>query len=106
MPRPTQFPFVPKSALWLRAGDFWALPLSDGTFGCGRVIEVPPKNVRRDSMQLLAGVLDWHSDAAPTSLVIAGASCLAQGDAHISVITRSGGQILGCRALSEDSIEP
>lgn len=100
------YPFTPKSAAWLRVGDFWALPLSDGTFGCGRVIEVPDKAVRRNSMQLLAAVLDWHSNVPPSEESIAGATCLAQGDAHIRAITRTGGQILGCRDLALDQITP
>ena len=101
-----EYPFVPKSAAWLRAGEFWALPLSDGTFGCGRVIEVPSKVARRDSMQFLAGVLDWHSTIEPSAESISRAPCLSQGDAHIRAITRSGGKVLGFRDLASDSIEP
>ena len=100
------YPFVPKSVNWLIAGQFWALPLSDGTFGCGRVIEVPPAEVRTSRVTFLAGVLDWHSAVAPTSDSIAGARCLDQGQAHIRAITRTGGEILGFRDPAEDGIEP
>lgn len=100
------YPFVPKSANWLLAGQFWALPLSDGTFGCARVIEVPPAETRYSRMEFLAGVLDWHSTVAPTSDSIAGARCLDQGHAHIRAITRTGAEILGFRAIEADGIEP
>ena len=100
------YPFVPKSANWLIAGQFWALPLSDGTFGCGRVIEVPPFESRTSRVVFLAGVLDWHSTVVPTSDSIAGARCLQQGQAHIRAITRTGGELLGYRDLADDGIEP
>lgn len=100
------YPFVPKSASWLTAGQFWALPLSDGTFGCGRVVEVPPAETRKSRVEFLAGVLDWHSTVVPTSDSIAGARCLKQGHAHIRAITRTGGEILGYRDLADDGIEP
>jgi len=100
------YPFTPKSAAWLQAGDFWALPLSDGSFGCGRVIQIPPKGVRLSSMQFLAAVLDWNSLELPTTDSIAGAPCLEQGGAHIRAITRTGGCVLGFRDLSLDGIEP
>jgi hypothetical protein len=100
------YPFVPKSANWLIAGQFWALPLSDGTFGCARVIEVPSSENRRSRVEFLAGVLDWHSTELPTADSIAGAPCLRQGHAHVRAITRTGGEILGFRDLAADGIEP
>jgi hypothetical protein len=104
--RPLLYPVIPKSAGWLVPGQFWALPLSDGTFGCGRVIEVPGPEHRISRMDFLAAVLDWHGRAAPSSTSIAGAPCLAQGRAHIRAITRTGGSILGCRDLAADGITP
>lgn len=100
------YPFVPKSTNWLLAGHFWALPLSDGSFGCARVIEVPSAETRRSRMKFLAGVLDWHSSEIPTVDSIEGAPCLEQGNAHIRAITRTGGKILGFRDLASDGIEP
>jgi hypothetical protein len=104
--RRLSYPFIPKSANWLVAGQFWALPLSDGTFGCARVVEVPPPENRRSRMEFLAGVLDWHGTAEPTSDSIAGAPCLEQGGAHIRAITRTGGKVLGFRELAADGIHP
>lgn len=34
-------PCAPRSNVHLRPGQYWALPLSDGRFGCGRVMAVP-----------------------------------------------------------------
>lgn len=104
--RRPNYPFAPKTANWLTVGDFWALPLSDGTFGCGRVIQVPPADMGLGRMAFLAGVLDWHGAVVPSSESIAGAACLDQGRAHIRAITRTGGTILGFRELSKDGIEP
>lgn len=100
------YPFVPKTANWLYAGEFWALPLSNGTFGCARVIEVPALEIRMSRVEFLAGVLDWHSKVPPTSSSIAGVKCIDQGRAHIRAITRTGGAILGFRDLAADGIEP
>ena len=83
-------------------GQFWALPLSDGSFGCGRVIELEAGS----RVSFLAAVLDWHGDVPPTSEAIAGAKCLDQGGAHIKAITQTGGSILGHRPLELDNIEP
>jgi hypothetical protein len=103
--RPT-YPYVPKSAQWLLPGEFWALPLSDRTFGCARVIQVSPPELENSRMMFLAGLLDWHSTKLPTPDSIAGANCLRQGQAHIRAITRTGGEILGFRSLSADRIKP
>jgi hypothetical protein len=99
------YPIIPKSAYSLLPGQFWALPLSDGSFGCGRIIQIPP-NLQFSRMHFLAGLLDWHSFAPPTSESIAGAVCLAQGSAHIKAIIETGGSILGFRNLETDGIEP
>lgn len=57
-------------------------------------------------MLFLAAVLDWHASVPPTVDTIAGARCLDQGQAHLKVITESGGVVLGHRPLELDNIEP
>ncbi|EKO87041.1 hypothetical protein LEP1GSC020_0876 [Leptospira interrogans serovar Grippotyphosa str. 2006006986] len=37
-----KYPFVPKSNRSLIPGQFWAIPLNNGKFACGRVIAVHP----------------------------------------------------------------
>jgi len=50
--------------------------------------------------------MDWHGDKPPTADSIAGAKCLAQGQANLKAITEAGGSILGHRPLALDNIEP
>lgn len=103
---PATYPFVPRSTTSLVPGQFWAIPLSDGSFGCGRVIETKPPGSAGARLLFLAAVLDWYADVPPTSGAIAGVKCLDQGQAHMKAITETGGCILGHRPLELDSIEP
>lgn len=103
------YPFVPKSNRWLEAGQFWSVPLSDGRFACGFVLDVPREpdvHAPVSTKTFLAGLLDWVGGVPPTSGSIAGAGLFAQGFAHIKAITRTGGQVLGCRGLEVDGITP
>jgi hypothetical protein len=100
------YPFLPKSTRSLLPGQFWALPLSDGSFGCGRVIQLAPSEVVGARVSFLAGVLDWNGQQLPTQESIANAPCLAQGDTHLKAIISTGGVILGHRELDKDGIEP
>jgi hypothetical protein len=81
---------------------FWAVPLSDGRFACGRVLQVE----RGSRVTILAGLMAWVSPDQPTEEALSGASLLSQGTAHIKAITETGGEILGERPLRADSIEP
>jgi hypothetical protein len=104
-----RYPFVPKSNANLRAGQFWAVPLSDGRFGCARVLDVPRTpdlHVPTNSRMFLAGLLGWVDPRPPTTESIAGANLIAQGFAHIKTILTTGGAILGWRDLATDAIVP
>jgi hypothetical protein len=105
-PRTVTYPFVPNSAASLIPGQFWALPLSNGTFGCGRVVQLAPVGMMGARVSFLGAVLDWVSPSPPTSATIAGVPCVSQGHVHIKAITATGGEILGLRALELDGIEP
>jgi hypothetical protein len=100
------YPFVPKSNKHLSPGDFWAIPLKDGTFGAGIVLELYPKGRPGAKVAFLAGLLDWHGTSMPTCESIAGSCTLKQGVAHILAVTQTGGVIIGNRALQLDGIEP
>lgn len=104
------YPFVPKSTASLRPGQLWAVPLRDGRFACGRVLEVhdPRQDPRIPSSDriFLAGLLDWSGDTEPTAETIAGAGLVAQGNAHIKAITTTGGAIVGIRPLELDGLRP
>ena len=101
-----RYPFAPKSALSLKPGQFWALPLSDGSFGCAAVIQLMPKEMMGARVSFLAGVLDWHGEELPSAESIAHSSCLKQGGVHFKTITETGGFILGYRPLEANGIEP
>jgi hypothetical protein len=99
------YPFKPKSSANLRQGDFWALPLDAGKFGCGRVISLKPKTGTGSRSMLLAGLMNWVGDKPPTSEEIAGCTTIAQGQIHLRSIWETGGEVLGNRPLGEDGIE-
>ena len=103
------YPFEPKSNAYLIPGQFWGVPLSDGRFACGRVLDVPREPddfIPVSSRIFLAGLQRWVGDAPPTSEDIAGADLLAQGFAHIKAIRENGGSVLGIRPLELDSVVP
>lgn len=106
-PREPAYPFEPRSNAYLRPGQFWGIPLSDGRFACDRVLAVlsrehPDPLLMRSTKAFLAGLLDWVGDAAPDADAIAGAALLAQGQAHVLRIRENGRLVLGCRDLSVD----
>ncbi len=102
----TKYSFVPKSNRYLSPGDFWAIPLADGSFGCGVVLELYPKGLPGSKIAFLASLLNWHGNSLPTFESIAGSHTLEQGIVHILAITQTGGSILGNRPLELDGIEP
>jgi hypothetical protein len=102
----TSYPFVPKSAVSLSAGEIWAIPLRDGSFGCGRVLQPAVQRQGASRVIFLAGLMDWHEDVAPTESTIAGAKCLAQGKAHVKCIRETGGSVLGLRSLELERVKP
>jgi hypothetical protein len=106
MPNVT-YPFIPKSTKTMLPGQFWAVPLSDGRFACGRVIALHIRNDGKPDLRgFLAGLLDWVGSSPPTPDSIAGRRTIEQGAAHIKAIVHTGGAILGHRPLELDGIEP
>ena len=100
------YPFVPRSSVRLIPGDFWAVPLADGSFGCGRVLEHMPKGMPGSRVGFLGALLDWHEPEPPNSQRIAGAASVEQGVMHVFAITKTGGAVLGNRPLALDRLEP
>lgn len=101
------YPFEPKSNVYLRPGQFWGLPLSNGRWACGRVVAVktePDAYFPGNSRTFLAGLMDWEGDAPPTAEDLAGRSVVAQGWAHVRTIQQNGRAILGERDLALDGI--
>ena len=97
------YPFVPKSNRYLQPGQFWALPLSDGRYGCGRVMVVPAFGPK-DRVNFVAGLAGWIGSELPTEDSIAGAPVLLQAKTHIDAIAKTGGSVLGIRSLELDRL--
>lgn len=92
------FPFRPKSTSYVRAGDFWGIPLRrGGWYACGRVLRVWDSRVH-----VTTGLLDWCEPDPPTTDSIAGARVLRYSMAHIKSIGLTGGSLLGHRPLADD----
>lgn len=106
MVKNTVYPFEPRSAANLLPGQFWAVRLSNGSFACGRVIQLTPSGALGSRVTFLAGLMDWHGIEPPTAESIAGSQCIAQGQAHVKTIRENGRLILGFRGLECDGITP
>ncbi len=101
----TTYPLIPKTTAQLIPGQFWSIPLSDGRFGCGRVLRVEDgKSIGRRT-RFIAAILDWVGDTPPSPESIDGSPLLASGNAHVRLISYGGGAILGERPLELDRIE-
>jgi hypothetical protein len=103
--KPITYPFRPKSTSVLVAGQFWAIPLPDGRFACGRVLQLNGSTIPTKSRAFFGGVQDWIGDNPPTHNSIAGAPILDFGVMHIRAITELGGEVLGIRDLQADCIQ-
>jgi hypothetical protein len=102
----TTYPLIPKTNTGLSPGQFWSIPLSDGRFGCGRVLRVDREKAIGGRTRFIGAILDWVGDAPPSSEAIATRPVLAVGNAHVRLISFAGGAILGERPLDADGIEP
>lgn len=100
-----EYPFEPRSTRLLRPGQFWAVPLSNGRFACGRVLQLWGSRLFSMSRGFFGGLHDWVGDAPPTAADVASSPIVEHGVMHIRAITRTGGVVLGCRALEADGVE-
>jgi hypothetical protein len=106
MPVTSTYPFVPKSNAQLEPGQFWSIPLSDGRFGCGRVLRVDRDRTYGARVLFVGAVLDWVGETPPTAEAIAGGQFLEVGVAHVRAIAHGGGEVVGERPLDIDGIDP
>jgi hypothetical protein len=100
------FPFVPKTNARLQTGDFWPLPLVDGSFACGRVLQLPPAGLPGSRVSFLGGLMDWHGGVSPCSTDLAGRGLILQTSMHVMGISRTCGGITGHRPLEADGTTP
>ena len=101
-----KYPFIPKSTTFMREGHFWDIPLSNGQYACGRILQFDYSTGKKNSRSFLAGLIDWVGDNPPTYETIAGAGLLVQGFTHVITFVRNNWSIIGFRSLVEDHIEP
>ena len=102
------YPFKPKSNKTLIPGQYWAIPLKEGKFACGRVVQVTRNYMASPTKTFLAGLIDWVGDIPPTYEAIAGKKILEQGVVHVMCIheTAVDEMLTGYRPLDLDFIEP
>jgi hypothetical protein len=97
------YPFEPVSNRYLVPGQYWAIPLTDGRFACGRVLAVPAYEQSR--VLAVVGLMDWVGARPPNDGDLAGRKIVRFGLAHVKAINQNGGAILGLRPLALDGIE-
>jgi hypothetical protein len=103
--RHMQYPIVPKSTKDLLPGQFWSIPLADGRFGCGRVLQLNGDQIPTPMRSFLGGLHHWVSSSPPDVSSPLGCDFVAFGIMHIKAITKTGGFVLGQRSLESDKIE-
>jgi hypothetical protein len=101
-----KYPFIPRSTSYMKEGQFWDIPLSNGEYACGRVLQFDYRSGRKRTRSFLAGLMDWVGVNPPTFDEIAGRKLLEQGKVHIQTIEDNGGLIRGFRPLELDNITP
>jgi len=89
------YPFTPKSTSYLEPGQFWAVPLSNGNYGCGVVLAKLISSGKIESRLFLGALIDWCGTEEPTPENIIGSSFLKTGAVHIKAIHTTGGNIIG-----------
>lgn len=106
MSSPTvRYPFVPKTNSYLRPGDLWSVPLSNGRFACLRVLAVPSGGRYGARVNVDVALLDWTGDAPPTSESVAGAVVIHIATVHVRAVAASGGAVVGNRPIALDGIQ-
>lgn len=88
------FPLRPRSARELRVGDFWAVALPGGGFGCLQVTDLK-KSGPGALKTLVAGVVDWRGPSPPVEADLAGRSILEQGLTRIEAFSEPAGKVIG-----------
>jgi hypothetical protein len=100
-----KYPFIPKSTAHLEPGQYWSIPISNGRFACGVVLQLRFIDGKRDSRNFLASLLNWNGDSEPNDKSIAGAKILDHGHVHIKAITKNQGVMLGAKTLEQHEFE-
>ena len=89
------YPFVPKSTSYLEPGQYWQIPLSNGTHACGVVLARLQRDGKIESRAFYAGLLDWCGDSPPDEKTICECDFIKRGALHIKAICEVDAAILG-----------
>jgi hypothetical protein len=90
-----KYPFEPKSTTHLEPGQFWAIPLSNGSYACGVVLAKLISSGKIERRSFLAALIDWNGKDKPSSEDIKNKEIIKKGAAHIKTIQLTGGVIIG-----------
>ncbi|MFT5420073.1 MAG: hypothetical protein ACI9D5_000814 [Candidatus Endobugula sp.] len=93
-----KYPFSPKSTSYLEPGQFWAIPLSNGEYGCGIVVAKLASlhdHSKIETRLFLAALINWHGEQLPIPEEIQNLEILEVGAAHVKTILTTGGVVLG-----------
>lgn len=100
-----EYPLVPKSTVNLRPGQFWAIPMDDGRFACGRILQLGGEENPTPTRAFFGGLHAWVGLNPPRAATSFGKIFVDVGMMHIRAVTNSGGHILGERDLVQDEIQ-
>ena len=101
-----KLPVTPRWNSQIRHGDYWPIGLRDGSFAAGRVVALPAPRGTGARTLFLAGLMDWHGSAHPSSEDLAGCATLRQGQMHVAAFRFHNWSIIGNRPLERDEIRP
>jgi hypothetical protein len=99
------YPLVPKSAKFLRPGQYWAIPMKTGLFACGRVLQVGASEIPTPTKAFFGALHSWVGTSPPNDQTELGSVLIQCGVMHIEAITQTGGAILGERPLRADKVQ-
>lgn len=90
-----KYPFTPKSTAYLKPGQYWSIPLSNGNYACGVVLAKLTTNDKVENRTFYAALLDWSSNKPPLEEEISWCQYLEKGALHIKAISEINSPILG-----------
>lgn len=103
--RSRPLPTNPRRSTVLEIGDFWAVPLSDGRFGCGVVLGFTEPGTHGATVSFVGGLLDWVADVEPSENEVVDAPVLDVGFVHVSAISFEGCRLVGhCSAFAARAV--
>jgi hypothetical protein len=89
-----RFPFTPTTSRDLEIGDFWAVELPDGNYGCLQVTDLVRRGLGSRTT-LVAGIVDWSGKEPPLPDDLTGRAILKQGLTRIEAFVATSAQVLG-----------